>query len=342
MHSHLRRTALMAIKTALALGILTWLIIQAREGFAQLSARTLAWPFLAAALLFSLLTATLSFSRWHILIRALNISERFLDTLRLGALGFALNFVSPGSVGGDFFKAIFLAHGHPQQRPESVATVVADRVVGLLTMLSIASCGILGTGLLGAASPSLHLLSHTVLVAAAIGWVVFALMMFVGGLSGGRISERAATIPMVGKTVARLLGTVQIYRGRKRMLVGAFAVSAMMSLSSITTFYFIARGLRIDAPPWSEHVVIVPIAGVVGAIPITPSGLGTMEFAVEELYKAMPGGVHVVSGDGTLVGLGRRVTDLTVALVGLAFYLSRRREMEEVFAEAEEEADREE
>ena len=125
------------------------------------------------------------------------------------------------------------------------------------------------------------------------------------------------------------------------MLLAAFAVSTLMALCFITTFYLVARGLPIHAPPWSEHMVIVPVAGLVGAIPLTPSGLGTTEFAVEELYKAMPGGAEFVVGDGTLVALGRRVTDIAVALVGLGFYLSHRREVEEVFAEAEEAADAE-
>ena len=82
-------------------------------------------------------------------------------------------------------------------------------------------------------------------------------------------------------------------------------------------------------------------AGLVGAVPLTPNGLGTTELAIEELYKRMPG-VQVSPGDGTLVGIGRRVTDIAVALIGLGFYLSHRREVSEVFAEAEEVADAEE
>ncbi|HEX3599108.1 MAG TPA: lysylphosphatidylglycerol synthase transmembrane domain-containing protein, partial [Lacipirellulaceae bacterium] len=281
-------------KVGLAVGILTYLIIQARHGFARLSARSLSWPFLAAALLCSLATATLSFTRWHVLIRALNISSRLVDSLRLGALGFALNFVSLGSIGGDLFKAVFLAHGHPGQRTEAVATVFADRALGLLAMLSIASCGILVTGLTHVASPPLRALAQFILLVTLLGWVAFALLMFVGALSGNWITEKAARVPVIGKTAARLLGTVHIYRTRKSMLLVAFIMSAMMALCSITTFYLISRGLGIQGPPWSEHVVIVPMAGVVGAVPLTPSGLGTMEYAVEELYKAMPGGADVV------------------------------------------------
>ena len=117
-----------------------------------------------AALFCTLLMAGLSYVRWHILIRALGIEARLVDTLRLGSLGFALNFVSPGSIGGDFFKAIFLAHGHPGRRPEAIATVMADRVMGLLTMLLLASAGILAAGLLNTASPNLKILYEMILL----------------------------------------------------------------------------------------------------------------------------------------------------------------------------------
>lgn len=336
MHSHTRRTTVTIIKIALAIAILAYLLFRARGDFAHLSERSLAWPFLAAALLFSIAMATLSFVRWHILVRALDINVRLVDSLRLGALGFALNFVSPGSIGGDFFKAVFLAHGHPTQRTEAVATVLADRILGLLTQLAMASCGILATSLLHIGSPAVHLLCKSILIMTVVGWIGFLATMIISGFSSGRIAERAKNIPVIGKTAARLLNTIHAYRQHIPMLLAAFCVSAVVALCFITTFYLIARGLQIDAPPWSQHVVIVPVAGIVSAIPLTPSGLGTMEFAVEELYKAMPNGAAIHQGDGTLVGLGRRATDIVVALAGLAFYLTHRREVDEVLAEAEE------
>ena len=166
-------------------------------------------------------------------------------------------------------------------------------------------------------------------------------MIFLGRQAGPRIRGLFAKIPVAGPTIARLLATVDVYRDRKQMLLSAFGVSVVMALGFVTTLYLVSRGLPIHGPSWSEHLVIVPVAGLVGAIPLTPSGLGTTEFAIEELYKTMPGGDQVATGDGTLVGLGRRATDIVVALVGLGFYLSHRREVDEVFAEAEHEADAE-
>jgi uncharacterized membrane protein YbhN (UPF0104 family) len=147
---------------------------------------------------------------------------------------------------------------------------------------------------------------------------------------------------LTGKTIARLLGTVQVYRCEKPMLAAAFGVSLVMALCFITSFFLVARTLPIHAPPWSEHLVIVPVAGLIGAIPVTPSGMGTTELAIEELYKRMPGGDAVVPGDGGLVGIGRRLTDIAVAMVAFVFYLSHRREVREVYAEAEEFAAEEE
>jgi uncharacterized protein (TIRG00374 family) len=341
-HSHARRMAMMVLKVALAIAILAYLVIRARGAFSELSAQTIEWRFLALGLLCTLATATFSFIRWHVLIRALGITVRLIDTLRLGALGFALNFVSPGSIGGDFFKAVFLAHGQPGKRTEAVATVVADRVIGLLTMLVIATIGILSTGLVNAESTPLRLLCRSILAFAAIGWIGFGLLLLPQGRFGRWVIARAERLPGVGSTFARLLGTIDVYRGEKPMLGAAFCVSVFMALGFVTSFYMVARALPIVRPPWVQHLVIVPVAGLVGAIPMVPGGVGTMEYAVEEMYQAMPGIGAVKEGTGTLVGLGRRVNDIAVALVGLLFYLGHRREVREVYKEAEAIADAEE
>ena len=340
-HSATRRTVVTVAKLALAAAILAYLLAQAHDGFNRLRNENIAWPLVGAGMLCTFAASTFSFIRWHLLIRAVGIDVRLVDTLRLGALGLALNFVSPGSIGGDFFKAVFLAHGQPGRRTEAVATVIADRVMGLLTMLLIASGGILVTDLADAASPALRILCRTILVTTVVTWSVVAWLLFVPGRSGLRFSRWAEAIPLVGRTIARLIGAAQTYRGQKPTLLAAFGLSAMLALCFIASFYLVARGLPIREPTWTEHLVIVPVAGLVGAIPITPSGLGTLELAVEELYKAVPGGVAVKRGDGTLVALARRVTELAVALVGLLFYLTHRREVEEVYAEAEEVAEEE-
>ncbi len=335
MHSHAARTVWTVAKVALATAILVYLIFTGRNAFAQLSQHTIKWPMLGVALLFTMAMAGISFVRWHILIRALGIEIRLVDTLRLGALGFALNFVSPGSIGGDFFKAIFLAHGHPNQRTEAVATILADRVMGLLSMLTVASIGVWATGILHGQSSGLRIMGRSILVFTLAAWVGCLVLLFAGKWTGNWVRTHVEQVPIVGKTIARLLGAVEVYRGQLPMLLAAICVSMGVGLCYTTSYYFMARGLPMNAPSWAEHLVIVPVAGLAGSLPVTPNGLGTTEIVIEHLYRAMPGGATRMRGDGTLVSLGRRMTDIAVALVGLVFYLSNRREVSEVYAEAE-------
>jgi uncharacterized protein (TIRG00374 family) len=337
-HSAIRRTLLALAKIALALVILAYLLHQAREhdAFTRLVEQPKRWPILIAGALCTFSAAMLCFVRWHLLIRAVGIVIRLTDTLRLGALGFALNFVSLGAIGGDLFRAIFLAHGQPGRRTEAVATVAADRLMGVMTIAVLASCGILAADLIHAPSTPLALLCKTILATTALTLTGAAILLFVPALSGAAISGWAERIPIAGTTLARLLGTVRAYRDQKQLLAAAGGVSVVANLMFITSFYLVASGLPLERPTWLEHLVLVPVASLVGAIPATPAGLGTMELAVEELYKTMPGAVGVRPGDGTMVTLAHRVTMIAVALVGLVYYLSHRAEVREVYAEAEE------
>lgn len=334
--SHLMRTVFTLVKIVLGLAILAYLLYSGRASFAQLSKQTIQWPMLAAALVFSMATALLSFVRWHILLVALGINVRLGETLRLGALGFALNFVSPGSIGGDFFKAIFLAHGKPKQRTEAIASIVADRVMGLVTMLVVASGGILALGLLKSSSGSLRLLCQLMLLLTFVGLAGCFILLAVRSLTSGWIRTRAESIPVVGHTIGRLMGTVQVYRGQPGVIAISSLISLAMVLCYTTSYYLVARGLPMHEPTWEEHLVIVPVAGLAGSLPITPNGLGTTEFAIDSLYQAMPGGQDIKTGDGTMVSLGRRLTDIAVAMVGMVFYMLHRREVQEAYAEAEE------
>src|SRR3954447_18871294 len=184
MHPHLRQIVFTGMKFALAAAILTYLIVTQRSAFTQLTDQPIDWRLLAAALLLTFAMTTLSIVRWHILLLALGFDVRLVRTLRLGAIGFALNFVSAGSIGGDFFKAIFLAHDHPERRPEAIATIVADRIMGLLTMLLMATFGIFASGLFESSSPYVKALSDAILLMSAGCWLGCAVLLIFGRLTG--------------------------------------------------------------------------------------------------------------------------------------------------------------
>ena len=73
---------------------------------------------------------------------------------------------------------------------------------------------------------------------------------------------------------------------------------------------------------------------VAGALPFTPAGLGTFELAMDSLYKLVPvDGPGNVSG--VLVALSYRLITIGIATIGVVYYWTCRREVQEVMHEAE-------
>jgi uncharacterized protein (TIRG00374 family) len=333
-----RRALLQLVKIGLAIGILSYLIVQVQrnDGFTRLIEEPKNWPLLVAGMACTLVAIWLNFLRWHFLIRAVGIDIRIRDTFRFGSLGYALNFVSPGAIGGDLFKAILLAREQRGRRTEAVLTVVADRLMGVMTILILASLGIVFTHMLKRAEPTLRLLCEIMLVAAFGGLVAVALLLCVPALSGQRAAALVHRVPLLGSTLARVLAAVHAYRDRRSLLAAAAGVSAVGNLMLITSVYLVASGLPFQRPTWIEHMILVPMANIVAALPITPAGFGTKEYAVAKLYTIMPSTLGMPEGDGALVTLAHRVTEIAVALSAFLYILSHRAEVHEVYEEAEE------
>lgn len=335
------RRILWLAKLGLAVALLAFLVVQAarHEGFARLVREPKNWGLLAVALLSTSTAVAMSFVRWHLLVRTLGLPFRLRDAMRLGSLGFLLNFVALGSVGGDLFKAIFLAREQPGQRIEAVATVVIDRMVGLYALLLVA-CGTIWITSVDERmqNTAVSMLCDATVLCALLGAIGFCFLL-VPGFTGGRATSLAGKVPVVGQHVVRLVAAVRIYRSRLPAVFTALAMSIGIHCLLVFSISCIAVGLPGVVPTLGEHFFIVPLSMVAGAIPITPNGLGTMEGALEILYQIVPMSDAIQRGTGTVVAIGYRLTTLCVAAVGAVYYLAARREVAAVMHDANELAD---
>ena len=113
-------------------------------------------------------------------------------------------------------------------------------------------------------------------------------------------------------------------------------LSGMLSHSLLATSgYCAARGLLEKWPSFGNQIAIWNMAGAVGSLPLSPGGLGTFEVAYARLFETMSG-VGNTYNDGVFVSFVIRVISLIVAGVGVAFYISQRREIRHLMEEAAE------
>jgi uncharacterized membrane protein YbhN (UPF0104 family) len=331
--SHKQKVLLAALKVLLAVVILGWLFVRIQENdvFSRLLSEPKHWPSLAAAQALVLVAFSLNFVRWYLLVRGLHMDFHLRDSFRLSTLGFLFNQISPGSMGGDLLKAVFIAKEQHGKKTEAVATVVVDRMVGLYAMLLVGSLGLA----LVSQEVSQHAMVQKMQVIAwsalAVGTLGFAWVLSPLA-TGKRVRDFADRLPIVGHTVSRLIDAVAIYRCRLGYIFASVGLGVTTHCLLILAFWCISRGLPVYEPTLFQNASIVPPSLLAGALPLTPGGLGTMEGAVEFFYVIL----GAQQGDGTIVALAYRAMTYVVAAVGAGYYLTARKKIDTMIHEAEE------
>lgn len=291
------------------------------------------WPLLLGGWAIIFVGVLITIVRWFLLVRTLDLPFRFRDALRLGFLGYMLNFVSPGSVGGDLFKAIFIARENEGRRPEAVATVVVDRIIGLYGLFLVAATAIVLTGQIGVTEPAeLRIIVRATLICTAIGGMGIV-MLLVPGFTSGAVSEMLGDIPRIGPVLERLIGAIRMYRRNVPILVLSLLMSMGVHTCVTLGCYLISTALPGNVPTLQQDFLIIPLVMVAGAIPLMPAGMGAVEAAFEFLFLKL--GTDVAPGQGLLVGVAYRVVTILNAGVGAIIFFSSRKEMSEVMHEAE-------
>ncbi len=234
--------------------------------------------------------------RWYLLVRALELPFTLRDAFRLGFLGFLFNFVSLGSVGGDFFKAIFIAreqHGH---RAEAVATVVIDRIIGLYALFLVASAAVLITGLFRSPVREIQIICNVTLILTVVGAAGIGLLLM-PGFTNGRLSAYVSNLPYVGHVTGRLLNSVRVYRSKLPVLIVTTLMSVGVHCLTTIALFLVSRGLPGVAPGFGAHFLCVPLAVLASAMPLPLSGLGAMEAVLDFLYVHVPSRSNRGGGD---------------------------------------------
>lgn len=326
-----KRHLVLLAKIVLPSLLIVWLLGRIpEEDWQHLRDRPKDWNLLVLAFLGGMGAVCLTFYRWQILVCALEVPFRLRDAFRLGFLGYLFNFVAAGAVGGDLFKAFFIAHESPGKRTEAVASVVVDRVLGLYALLMLTGAVVLAYP---ASTPQAAAVGRLALVGVGLGGVA-VVMMFVPGFTQGALSSFVCRIPKVGRQAERILLAVRLYRSQPGVVAAVLAISLVVHLLTVSSIYLGARALYSTPPTFREHCVIVPLSMVAGALPFTPAGLGTIELAMDELYRRIPEN-PAMNASGVTATLVYRLVTIVIAAIGVGYYWVSRRQVDAVLHKVE-------
>ena len=294
------------------------------------------WMLLGVGWFANLTAITLNIFRWRVLVRAQGINLGVRDALRIGYLSYFVGLVGGGLgvVGGDAVKVVFLAHKYPGSKTAAAATVVVDRLIGLLALIVLAAAAsfFLDWRQLQFASAAdramMERLVLLVQVSAACGLIGGAVILL-PGFTHSRLWDALAHVPKIGKVLERMVAAVRIYRNQSGKLLWLFLLSIFVHILLTSSLFCVAEGLALNRPPFGLYFVIGPIAFVTGALPV-----GVFEVTLKVLYQVSAAGVDQ---EGLITALGHRLLQTGVAAIGLVIYLATRAESAALIQEGQKE-----
>lgn len=327
------------VKTLLVAGLFAYMIRRALQSssLSDLDVRDFLPTFLLASLALNLFATAITLVRWRALVRALDAPLSVSDALRFGFIGLTFNLSPVGIVGGDVMKIYLLARKNGVLTPRATASVVMDRVVGLVAMFVLGLAAAFATGFYRLDAPLARFATFG-LVALAVGATAFLALTLTPSSSQNRRVSIAAKIPFIGKPLRKIVEAILLYQTRKSVVFWSFAATLVAHLGFAASLYCAARGVFRQSPSFLDHVVLYCMGNVGSIIPLSA---GPLEYFLDELYPlfAIPGRRSFQTGCGMAIGVVFRLASVVVALIGVVYYFLSSDDVKKAVSAAKEHCD---
>ena len=331
MNHNVKRNLITAVKFALSIGILTYLFYTARQddqfdGFLTSEKK---WGWVVMGFVGCLGAHLVSFLRWRVMVRALELPFSAFDAIRIGFISSFFSLFAFGVLGGDTLRAFYVTRQIRDRAPEAICSVIADRLIGLVTMFSFASVAflMLDTESIATEHPgklnTLNYACRIVMGITLLGICSIITVFLAPRIVKTRQYRKLYTLGQIGPTIARLTEVVLVYRSKPMAVLVCVLMSIGVNLFFVLSIYSMAAGLTASHPTLADHFLIEPISMVANAAPL-PGGLGGMELALKFLYEAFS------SQTGVIVAFAFRFALLCISALGAVFWFLNRSKVADV------------
>ncbi len=217
--------------------------------------------------------------RLKLLMSGQNILLPLKDGIYLTFIGYFFNNFFPTAIGGDIVKAHY-ASKKTNNTSASYAAVLADRVLGLLSCLSIALIGAIS---IGKEFKNTKVLWAVVLMLATL---IFSIVLL--------FNKKRLSFPLPGflkrgmlnkirNKISKLYTAVNFYRHSAALLVKAYFLAIFMHVCTILSVYFFILCVGGNMP-FFKLLLVIPLVWAISMLP-SLNGLGVREGAFVYFLK---------------------------------------------------------
>ena len=297
-----------AVRTAVSLLLILILLYIMRGKYGEIASalkNTNIAVFIAAFIAF-ILAAVISGFRMKLIIQAQDIAINLREALSLTFIGYFFNNFLPTSIGGDVVKAHYLSK-HSEDTAGSYASVLVDRLVGMVTMIFMAFAALLLVGT--------NIVDKKVTIAIYIVTALSVLcILFLASKSfAKRFSVLITLIKPLESKLRKVYDTTNKYRHHPELMVATFFISIVSQLFYFACFGILALSIGSRIPA-SDLLLKMPIVSIMSLLP-SINGLGVREGSTVVLFGPLIGRENALA-----IGILMLVVLLITSIIGGIIY----------------------
>lgn len=242
-------------------------------------ASTKLFVFLLALLLFAA-AASVGSIRLKLLIEAQDIIVTIKEALGLTFIGYFFNNFLPTSIGGDVAKAYYLSK-KTDKKTGAYASVFVDRVIGLLTMISMAFFALFFVEE-GVVDCTLRYIIYA---------ITFGSLIFIIFMTNKRLAQKFSFLffiinPIRGR-LRKAYEVIHQYQYKKTLLIKSFIISFLSQALFFSSLGVVALSLG-SRIPVKDLLIKMPIVSMMSLLP-SINGLGLREGSTVVLFGPLIG-----------------------------------------------------
>jgi uncharacterized protein (TIRG00374 family) len=229
-------------------------------------------------------------------------------------LGYFVNLLMPSSLGGDLVRSVYV--GKNVDKVRAVSATLLERYTGFLAMVAIASIAIWW-------APQITSPMRTATIVLILIAVLSAVLLLTGKLV--TISRMMRLPDRIHAKVVRLQEGMSWGLRDRDLLLRTGVLSIIFHLLTVVNTAVVGYAVGWESIPWGDLLVVVPLILLIGAIPLSPQGLGIQEGAFLFFLHS----VGATPEQAVAVALVLRAKSYVLAAIGGCVWFGLRREERE-------------
>lgn len=286
--SFLKKAPSNLLRFAVGMGIIAWLFSRMDlQGLTTVLRESLTrWPWLLCAIMICFISLYGGVIRWKIILDGRGLRMSWGTVFSVYFIGHFFNAFMFGSTGGDLARAFYVAQQTHHKKTEAVATVLIDRVVGLVLLDLLALVMLIARARFYLSHwvthvPALLMLGMNLLT--ALGLVA---LFNIHRFQHWRLFRRLTSNKGLRSIMRRTLISILLYRRKKGVLLQTFLISLAIHLLLTVECYCLGRSFQMHLG-LIAYLTVIPMIMAIAALPITPGSLGVREGLVVALFGAL-------------------------------------------------------